>query len=237
MLNPFILLPIVYHRKFKDNRDDIVKTLIFIFFFCLSFLIIPAFAQTTLPAFMTPLDLLRSNSSSNISLKNNGNLAATVYGLYINQFSSILPGQTCDQASIMYATTQNITAGAMVTPTVVPIGKSATVGSNFLYNMIYSANYYIGILYPSSPPGCALPGCTWGSDTTIYQWCIYLGALAPVTTSTGYTSNVPPATEAASSSGLYNYNLISNYIYLGPISCNDQTLTCTAASPQTQLFS
>ncbi len=103
--------------------------------------------------------------------------------------------------------------------------------------MIYQTIYYENIIIPSSPPGCALPGCTWGSDTTKYNWCIYLGALAPMSTSPGYTANVPPSTDVASSSGVYNYNLVSSYRYLGPISCDDRTLSCTVTSQQTQSFS
>ena len=199
---------------------------------------VPVFAQTDLSGFMTPRDL-RSNfeSSSNISLQNNSALAKTVYGLYVRQYAYVTPGQSCNNATVIYSATNNTTAGAFVMPTVINAGKKAAVGSNYLYNMLYQAIYYEYLIIPSSPPGCALPGCTWGSDTTRYNWCIYLGALAPVSTTSGYTSKVPPSTDAASSPGLYNYNLINNYIYLGPISCNDRTLTCNATSQQTQSFS
>lgn len=208
-----------------------------LFSFLMQFLVATAFAHTALHGFMTPRDLLRNDSTSNINLQNNRSSAATVYGVYVRQFAYVTPGNTCANATVMYSSTQNTTAGSFVAPTLINAGKSAAIGSNYLYNMIYQANYYIGIIFPSSPPGCALPGCTWGSDSTIYNWCIYLGALAPVTTSAGYTANVPPSTDAASSTGLYNYNLVSSYTYLGPISCNDRTLTCTAANQQTQSFS
>lgn len=211
-------------------------------FFFLLFLITQSiititFAKTASTGFMTPRDLLRSDSTSNISLRNNGSAATTVYGLYINQFAYVTPGDTCDHATTIYPSSSNVTAGSVVMPTIINAGKSAALGQNYLYNMIFEANYYVSIIYPSSPPGCALPGCTWGSDTIIYNWCIYLGALSPVTTSTGYTANVPPSANSASSSGLYNYNLISSYDYLGPIACNDQALTCTVANQQIQSFS
>jgi hypothetical protein len=160
-----------------------------------------------------------------------------VFGLYVRQFSYVLPGDTCDHAVVMYPGSNNTTAGSFVMPTLINAGQSAALGSNYLYNMIYGAIYYLNIIVPSSPPGCALPGCTWGSDSTIYNWCIYLGALAPVSNTSNYTSTVPPSTDAASSPGLYNYNLISNYVSLGPISCNDQTMTCTVANQQSQPFS
>jgi hypothetical protein len=198
---------------------------------------VPTFAQTKLSGFMTSRDLLNNDSTSNISLQNNRSSATSVYGLYVRQYAYVAPGQSCNTATVIYSVTNNITAGAFVTPaTISPRGKAA-VGSNYLYNMLYEAIYYENIIIPSSPPGCALPGCTWGSDTTKYNWCIYLGALAPVSTSSGYTANVPPSTDAASSPGLYNYNLVSAFTYLGPISCNDKTLTCTTASQQTQSFS
>jgi hypothetical protein len=203
-----------------------------------------AFAQTDLNKFMTSRDLLSSDLNSNINLRNSRSSAVTVYGIYVRQFAYVAPGESCDHATVMYpdpsgspAIPENITAGSSVAPISINAGKNAAIGSNYLYNMIYGANFYLRINISSSPPGCALPGCTWGSDTGNYNWCIYLGALAPVTTSSGYTANVPPSSDAASS-GSYDYNLISssNYVYLGPISCNDQTLTCKVSNPQTQSF-
>ena len=202
------------------------------------FLIINLFIATSAanPAFMTPRDLLNADTSSNLNLRNNRNTSVTVYGLYVRQYAYVTPGESCRNATIIYPSS-NITAGAVVMPVLIKSGGQAAIGSNYLYNMIFGAIYYENIIIPSSPPGCALPGCTWGTDSTIYHWCIYIGALAPVTTSTGYTANVPPATDAASSVGVYNYDLIENYTYLGPLSCDDQTLSCRAASQQTQTFS
>jgi hypothetical protein len=210
------------------------------YFLLFSFFALPmtnAFSQSNSFEFMTPRDLLESNSPSNINLQNNRSTNANVYGLYVRQFSYVTPGNSCDTATVIYSTTTNTTAGAFVSPVTINAGKSAALGSNFLYNMIYQANYYVNIIFPSSPPGCALPGCTWGSDTTPYNWCIYLGAIAPITHTSDYTSNVPPSTDLASSSGNYDYNLISSFNYLGPISCNDRTLTCSVVNQQTQSFS
>lgn len=212
-------------------------------FFLLSLFLLfstSTFTQTNFSGFITSRDLINitnTQSTSNISLQNNRSSATTVYGLYVRQYAYVLPGQSCSNATIIYPDTDNITAGTFLTPTIVNPGRRAVIGSNYLYNMLYQAIYYENIIIPSSPPGCALPGCTWGSDTTLYNWCIYLGALAPVSNSSDYTSTVPPSADLASSTGLYNYNLINNYIYLGPISCNDRTLTCTVANQQTQVFS
>ncbi len=203
----------------------------------LSFLV-SAFAKSNSDSFITVRDLYNNNQSlSNISLQNNRNTSTTVYGLYVRQYAYVLPGQSCNDATIIYPGSDNIAAGAYLSPILINPGKKAAVGGNYLYNMIYTAIYYENIIIPSSPPGCALPGCTWGSDSTKYHWCIYLGALAPVSTSSGYIANVPPAADLVSNSVLYNYNLINNYSYIGPITCDDETLTCLTASQQTQAFS
>lgn len=207
------------------------------FLLILSSLFVASFTEASTLEFATPRDLLRNDAPSGINLQNNRSSAATVYGLYVRQYAYVTPGDTCNNATVIYSSTQNTTAGSYVMPTVINAGKSAAVGANLLYNMIFQTIYYENIIIPSSPPGCALPGCTWGSDTTTYNWCIFLGALAPVSTTAGYTANVPPSTDLASSSGVYDYNLVSSYTYLGPISCNDQTLTCSLATQQTQSFS
>lgn len=197
-----------------------------------------AFAKKNLSDFMMSRDLLNQETTSNISLKNNRTTPVTVYGLYVRQFAYVNPGENCDSAIDMYPAENNLATGAFVMPVTIPGGQSAEIGANYLYNMLYQANYYIGIIHPFSPPGCALPGCTWGSDTSIYHWCIYLGALAPVSNSSDYSSTIPPSTELASNNApSYNYNLINQYHYLGPIICNDQTLSCSATSKQIQSFS
>lgn len=233
-MNPFILFIVVYPNAFKDNRDAIVKTLRFILSI-ITFISVNAFASDDLQDFMTPHDLMDHAPTSGINLHNNRNSAVTVYGLYVRQYASVAPGASCNSQVVLYPTTQNAAAGSFVTPTDIKPGKSAVIGSNYLYNMIYEAIYYLTINMGTAP--CALPGCTWGADSTMFNWCIYLGALSPVTTSTGYTARIPPFAAAASSGVSYNYNLINNYITLGPISCNDQTLTCSAANQQTQSFS
>ncbi len=191
------------------------------------------FAQANVSGFMMSRDLLGDSESSNINLHNNRSSNVTAFGLYVRQYAYVLPGESCASATTIFPTNINIAAGAVVSPTVIPAGKSVSVGSNYLYNMILQAIFYASIL---NPPVCALPGCTWGSDFTLCHWCIYLGALAPTSNASNYISNVPPSTVAVSGSG-YDYNLISNYVYLGPISCNDSTQTCTVANPQTQSFS
>jgi hypothetical protein len=186
--------------------------------------------------FSTSKDLAAFINDSNFKLKNTGASSATVYGLYVRQFSYVAEGESCASATVMYSSADNISAGAMVMPITIEANAEAAVGGNYLYNMIYNATYYFRIVNAIFPtPGCALPGCTWGEDSTIYNWCLYVGAIAPVSVAGGYTANVVPASSTLSGAG-YNYDPISSYEYIGPISCDDQTLTCSVASSQTQSF-
>lgn len=194
--------------------------------------------QTEPAEFMTPRDLLRNDGPSNINLHNSRNSATTVYGLYIYQYAFVPRGQSCSSPSVIYPSVDlpgNNAGGAFVTPITLNAGKTAAIGSNYLYNMIYEAIYYVRINIVGSPPGCALPGCSWLAEPATYDWCIYLGALAPVSTSPGFTSNISPWGTSPSGPG-FDYNLINSFIYLGPIACNDQTLTCTVRNQQTQSF-
>lgn len=187
-------------------------------------------------SFLTPRDISSTPYSSNIKLQNNGNTAKVVYGIYIRQFSFVAPGQSCANPEVMYDASENVAAGSVVMPVTIAAKGGAPVGANYLYNMIYNSNYYVAIAHPSAS-GCLLPGCTWPTDLANYNWCIYLGALSPVLLTAGYAANVPPSTAVVSIPSQYDYNLVSTYHYLGPISCNDQTLTCSVATPQSQAFS
>ncbi len=185
--------------------------------------------------FSTSKDLAASINESHFTLQNTGASSATVYGLYVRQFAYVAEGQSCTSATVMYSSAANVSAGAMVMPVTIEANTEAAVGENYLYNMIYNATYYHRIVNVISPSGCSLPGCTWGDDSTIYNWCIYVGAIAPVSVTGGYTAKVVPSSSTLSG-GSYNYDLISSYEYIGPISCNDQTLTCSVATSQTQSF-
>lgn len=186
--------------------------------------------------FSAAQDLSDSINESHFKLKNTGVSPAVVYGLYVRQFAYVAEGESCTNATVMYSSADNVAAGAIVMPVTIAANSEAAVGENYLYNMIYNSIYYLRIITPTNPPGCALPGCTWGADTTVYNWCIYAGAISPISATEDYSTSVVPASDNPSQLGLYNYDLISSYDYIGPISCNDETLTCSVGTTQTQSF-
>lgn len=49
------------------------------------------------------------------------------------------------------------------------------------------------------------------------------------------TANVPPMANLVSNTG-YNYDLVTQYGYIGPISCDDNTLTCSVYRAQNVAF-
>jgi hypothetical protein len=186
--------------------------------------------------FMSTRDLGPLTTTSNIKLKNTGTSAKTVYGIYVRQLSQVATGQPCASATVIYPGSTNTSVGSLAMAVNIGANEEADIGPGVLYNMIYGASYYVQVMNPSSPPGCSLPGCTWGSDTTIYDWCIQIGVLAPVTIGSGFTTaNIVPATETVSTVN-YDFNLVSSYQELGPVTCSDQTLTCSVTSTQTQSF-
>ena len=90
---------------------------------------------------------------------------------------------------------------------------------------------------------CSLPGCSWSTDdTTQKNSCFKLGAISPNASSVNPDSNVAPyawPTDPDTTPFHYVYALIPNvadYTWLGPFTCNDQTLTYSAPTPQTQSF-
>ena len=196
----------------------------------------PHQSPLTEPQLMTSRDVI-THSFSNITIQNKTGAAATVYGLYINQFAAAASSSSdCTSPSILYLTYPNILAGgAFVAPVTLTNNQKAPIGKNYLYNMIFSAIYFGNQTNPTMP--CTLPGCSWFSPDNSNpndRWCIYLGLLAP-SQGNASTANVPPYGYLVSGPG-YNYDLVTNYGYIGPIRCDDRTLTCSVSRPQTVAF-
>lgn len=178
---------------------------------------------------MTARDL-RASSLSNITLQNKSGAAVTVYGLYVPQLAYTTTD--CSGSTALY--TPGNAGGAFVMPVSMRANQKLPIGQNFLYNMLYTAIYYAN--QPSITSPCTLPGCAWlPTDATVYNWCIYLGALSPAGGNTATNSRVPPFAAAVTGAG-YNYDLVTQYAYIGPITCNDQTLTCYVSSAQNVAF-
>ena len=202
------------------------------------------FSMITLPCFS--LNLV-NDSPSNLNLKNNTGSPLTVYGLYLYGVAFISPDDNCQNgignAGQNYTENQGM-QGSMVSPISFAVGQSISISQNFLYNMLYNFLYWrVAPNGANSGPICALPGCSWSTDTAQYKWCFKVGAVSPNAsyTFTPYETNSPPY--AWPTNGVpvypYNYDLVnnaSNYVWIGPFTCNDQTLTCFTGSPQTQPF-
>ena len=209
-----------------------------------------ASAQTKDPnayALMTVHDL-QANATSNISLLNRTTAPVTVNGLFIASFDATTTND-CSVCTGGVISGDNI-GGTMLSPVNFAVNQAIAVGQNYLYNMIYNGIYYIRTTIGSSP--CALPGCSWPDDTPL-KWCISINAVALNTSYTysHYTNGVnpPAAAPAYGAAGLspsnqfnYNYDLIdpatlgAGSACLGPITCDDKTMTCQVSTAQNESF-
>ncbi len=209
----------------------------------------PADPDPTPPPFstedlMTAQDI-ENSASSNISITNATGVSVTGSGLYIASFD-INDCSACFGAVV----SGNNAGGAMVQPVPFSSGQSIQIGQNYLYNMIYNGIYYIKNTVGPSP--CELPGCSWPSDSGVGAgWCLSIGVLSLDSTYT-YSNYVnganPPASVLPYSAAVtsipfnYKYDLIDPSTLgvgnscLGPVACDDETLTCVVSAPQSQSF-
>lgn len=210
--------------------------------------IISAYAQNKDPnvyALMTARDV-KDSSLSNITITNHAGQPVSVAGLYIASFDI----NDCSACSGSVVGGDNL-GGAIPSPIDFKTGQTLAIGQNYLYNMIYSGIYYIKHVLLGPAP-CSLPGCSWPTDnSTVHGWCITIN-VASRNSSYTYSnykngSHLPAAIPPYGEAGLfspydYNYALInpatlgSGSACLGPIVCNDKTLTCTVSSPQNESF-
>jgi hypothetical protein len=123
-------------------------------------------------------------------------------------------------------------AGAMLTPLTVPAAASVPIGRNYLYNMVMTWNYFYESV--GGAPACTLPGCSWSTDSIKVNRCIQVGVIKPIDASSTPNAGAPAFSWPTTLSNNYDYDAIgnvSNYVWIGPFSCDDQTLECTAVSP------
>lgn len=195
-------------------------------------------------ALMTARDMQHLDLS-NITIKNNTTASVSVTGLFIASFDT----NDCSSCFGNIVAGDNL-GGAVMSPITFNASQSVPIGQNYLYNMLYNGIYYVKNTAGSSP--CSLPGCSWpGDDQNVTGWCISINAVSP---SASYTysnyrngTNLPANAPSYSSAGNstpfdYKYDLInpstlgSGSACLGPITCNDKTLTCKVATAQSESF-
>lgn len=195
-------------------------------------------------ALMTVRDV-KDNILSNITITNRTGKAISTSGLFIASFDV----NDCSSCFGGIVSGDNL-GGAMIAPITFKVNQSVSIGQNYLYNMLYNGIYYIKNTAGSSP--CSLPGCSWpGDDPSVRGWCITINivSLDSSYTSSVYTngSNPPanaPAYSAAGNSTPFNYKydlidpstLGTGTACLGPITCDDKTLTCKVATAQNESF-
>lgn len=214
--------------------------------FGLSFFMPHAYAQHKDPdayGLMTGRDM-KSSALSNITITNRTSQPITVYGLFIVSFDI----NDCSSCFGNILAGDNM-GGAMASPVTFKINQSVPIGQNYLYNMIYNGLYYVSTNIGTP---CALPGCSWpGDNPTVKGWCVSINVASlnssythsSFSNGTNPPAQVPPYGNAATSIGFdYNYDLINpttlgtGNACLGPIKCDDKTLTCKVSTPQNQSF-
>lgn len=234
--------------KFKFFRGLIYATVLFLF--------ITAQAETikthkkidsknpSSAILMTGQDI-SNNALSNVTISNNTNQPITVYGLYIASYD-INDCSACFGGVV----SGNNAGGTVASPITFRVGQTAPVGQNYLYNMLYNGIYFIKNTVGSSP--CSLPGCSWpGDDPGVTGWCISVGVVSLDSnyTHSSYTNGSnPPANTVTYGAAVtsppnnYNYDLVNpnslgtGAACIGPITCNDQSLTCSVQTAQNESF-
>lgn len=187
---------------------------------------------------------ISNQAVSNISISNRTGNPITVNGLFVASFDV----NDCSMCFGSVVAGDNV-SGTFVAPVYFKNNQTVSVGQNYLYNMLYNGIYYVKTTVGSSP--CSLPGCSWPGDDPSVRWCLGLNAMS---LNSNYTYSFftnganPPAAAppygAAGSSNAYHYNydlinpntLSVGSACLGPITCNDQTLTCVVNTAQNTSF-
>lgn len=209
----------------------------------------PADPEPTPPPFSTEALMtvqdVENSASSNISITNATDATVTTHGLFIASYDV----NDCSACFGGIVAGDNA-GGAMVQPVSFSAGQSIEIGQNYLYNLLYNGIYFIKNTAGSSP--CELPGCSWPDDNPdVEGWCLTINVMSLNSsyTSSNYVNgdnspaSVVPYSAAGNSDPFdYNYDLIDPLTLavgnacLGPIVCDDQSLTCTVSTPQSQSF-
>lgn len=205
-----------------------------------------SYAQNASPnmSLMTAHDV-QANTVSNITITNNAAQSIVSSGLFIASFDI----NDCSSCFGSVVSGDNA-GGAVLAPVTFKANQVVPIGQNYLYNMIYNGIYYIKNTVGSSP--CSLPGCSWpGDDPNVRGWCVTINATSRSSSYTysNYTNGTNPPANAPAYSAAgnsppfdYKYDLINpntlgtGEACLGPIVCNDKTLTCSVSTAQNESF-
>ncbi len=195
-------------------------------------------------ALMTAKDMAES-ALSNITITNRTAQSISASGLFIASYDI----NDCSSCFGNVVSGDNM-GGAVASPVTFKVNQPVAIGQNYLYNMLYNGIYFIRNTVGSSP--CNLPGCSWpGDDPNVRGWCISINVVSSNSdyTYSNYTNGVnPPANVpsygAAGNSIPFNYKfdlidpstLGSGKACLGPITCNDKSLTCKVSTAQNESF-
>lgn len=163
----------------------------------------------------TGRDILVKDSSSLITLNHNTGGTISSTGIYIQ---ALCYNSGCTTTTNGYQNKNGLAFGAIYSGVTFLNNDSVTIGSNFLYNMIYHALYQAnqtsGSIGSTYTPGQA------GSSGN--AWYIKLGVI---------TSTPGPLSNTIGSEAL-SYGSATSI----SITCDDAAFTCTAGSSSTQSF-
>lgn len=191
---------------------------------------------------MTAVDV-QSALSSNITISNPTNQTIVSSGLFIASYDV----NDCSVCNGNILAGDNV-GGVMASFVTFKPRQTVALGQNYLYNMLYNGMFY---LRSNISTPCLLPGCSWPGDDPTVKWCITINAMSPDSSYTfsNYTngSSLPAKVPAYGNPGnsnplSYKFDLIdpatlgTGQACLGPITCDDKTLTCTVASTQNEVI-
>lgn len=199
-------------------------------------------------ALMTARDV-QNNTLSNVTITDNAGQTVPVAGIFIPNFTAS-ENNTCSSCIDSYGS--NSLGGTVISPVTFASGQKLSIGQNYLYNMIYNLISSYNTSGSGGTLACSLPGCSWPRDTLV-TWCININIISQHSSYTynhGYVkSPYPPANapaysaDGSASAYNYNYDLIDPNtlgttpgLCLGPVTCNDKTLTCKVSTPQNESF-
>lgn len=153
--------------------------------------------NSSAPGFMTAVDLV-NDSTSGITLHNNGVSSSTLTGIFIQTASLNID---CTQNTLFDA--PNNGYGVLWTNVTVAAGiPNAVIGANYLYNVLNLA-----LTYAAFPSNIGSEPRTPGNNVIAgTQWCVQLGLTNAATQAPGTINSLIDTTSTANSIPIYCYD-------------------------------